>query len=288
MDSVSILIDYFNMFKINESNSEYVKKIDSILNILNNVKNRTDKVQYITDFNNIIDIVKNCDLSSLTEDYFDNCTYKEIKSIISKGIDSVLYDVIFNIIKYNNYLANKKVKNTDLTLNADISFDNLDVNLKDILNYLDVKTGDIDNNLLDDLSKYADIETLKNFSIAIKTDNGLRRVLYDKIEDKNVLISILLHSNLDLVDNVVNIFSKENANLNKVVNNIPSIFIKDLVNSKCKYNSVICNYNNFIENYKLLKESGLDFKKMLNQCVFFINDTSKNIKIMDELDSAVN
>lgn len=292
MDTVNILINYFDLFKFIESNNdnlENMKKIDSILDILNNVKNRTDKVQYITDFDNIVNIVKNYDLSSISEDYFDNKeNLKDIRNNIDKGIDSILYDVIYNIIKYNNYLANKKVKNQDLSLNTDITFDNLDVNLKDILNYLDVKTGEIDNNLLDDLSKYADIEILKNFSIAIKTDNGLRRVLFDKIDDKNVLISILLHSNLELVDNIINIFVKENANLNKVVNNIPSIFIKDLINSKCKYNFVICNYNNFIKNYKLLKESGLDFKKMLNQCIFFINDVDKNINIMNELDSAVN
>ena len=296
MDCINILIDYFNLFKTCETNSSNntseLKKIDSILNNLNNVKEKNDKIQYITDFNDIIEIVKKYDLTNeIANNYsqYETIIYiKDIKSNVEKGIDYVLYDIIFNIIKFNNYLANKKIKTQDLSLNTDISFENLDVNLKDILNYLEIKDGDLDSNLIDDLSNYADINKIREFSIAVKTDNGLRRVLFDKIEDKNVLISILLHSNLEIVDSVIGVFEQEKSNLNKVINNIPSIFIKDLVNSKCKYNIVLTNYNNFISNYKLIKDSGLDFKKMLNQCVFFINDVDKNINIMDKLDSAVN
>ena len=293
MESVNILIDYFNMFKLSllENSSTDNKKVDATLKILNNFKNGTEKVQYLTDFDSIVELVRKCDLSNVLDNYYDNKDskiYSLIKDSVEKGIDSVIYDVIYNVIKYNNYISNKYEKSLDLTLDADISFENLDVNLKDVLNYLDVKEGDLDKDLIDDLSKYADINKLKDFSIAIKTDNGLRRVLFDKIEDKNVLVSILLHSNLEIVDNIVSIFANEKANLNKVVNNIPSIFIKDMINSKCKYNSILTNYNNFVNNYKFIKDSGLDFKKMLNQCVFFLNDVEKNMDIVNKLDSAVN
>ena len=178
---------------------------------------------------------------------------------------------------------NKKVKSQDIPITSDINFNTIDVKLKDVLSYLEVSENDIDKDLLSDLSKYVNLDKFKAFAISIKTDSGMRRVLFDKLEDKNVLISIMLHSSLENVDNIIKIFMSENANINKVVSNIPSIFIKDLVSSKCKYNCVMCNYDNFVNNYSLIKENGVDFKKMLNFDIFFINDFNVNRGLVDKL-----
>ena len=279
MDSVNILIDYFNMFKMVSDN----KVVDSILKVLNG----SSKSQFITDFDKIVELVKNSDISSIKNDYLTK-KYNEVPSNFDNtSEDNILYDVLLNIIKYNNNLSDTKVKKQGIVLNQDISFDNLDVNLKDILNYLDIHDGDIDKELLDDLSKLADLDKLKEFSTQIKTDTGMRRVLFDKIEDKNILMVILLHSNLEIVDNVIKIFEHENANINKVVNNIPSIFIKDLISSKCKYNNITTNYENFVRNYKLIKDNDISFKKMLNQPVFLINnylDNQKNIEYLESIE----
>ena len=290
MEYCNILNDYFNMFRIseinNENNTSRIKIIDNILRILDNFKSRTSNAQYITDFDNIVEVVNKNDISDIYSDYFKNRQKNNnIINTINKGNDNIIYDVILNVIKYNNYLANKKVKSADIVLDTDISFDKLNVELNDILNYLEIKDGKIDKDLLSDLCNISDINKLKEFAIKIKTDNGMRRVLFDKIEDKNILIIILLHSNLEIVDNVIKIFENENANINKVVNNIPSIFIKDLISSKCKYNDIVTNYDNFIENYKLIKEKDIEFKKMLNQSLFFITDSNENRRLIDKLDS---
>ena len=290
MEYCNILNDYFNMFRIseinNENNTSRIKIIDNILRILDNFKSRTSNAQYITDFDNIVEVVNKNDISDIYSDYFkDKEKNNNIINTINKGNDNIIYDVILNVIKYNNYLANKKVKSADIVLDTDISFDKLNVELNDILNYLEIKDEKIDKDLLSDLGNISDINKLKEFAIKIKTDNGMRRVLFDKIEDKNILIIILLHSNLEIVDSVIKIFENENANINKVVNNIPSIFIKDLISSKCKYNDIVTNYDNFIENYKLIKEKDIEFKKMLNQSLFFITDSNENRRLIDKLDS---
>lgn len=299
MEFIDVLLEYFSMFKkyedSNNKDKNKLKNIDNIINILNNVKNRTDKIQYITNYKEVSKLASECDVNSILDDYLKekynldrdsvNGYLKDIVNNINKGIDFVIYDIMLNLNRYNIYLMNKKVKSQDIPITTDINFDNINVKLKDILDYLDVKEDDIDKDLLNDLSKYVDLHRFKDFAISIKTDNGMRRVLFDKIEDKNVLVSIMLHSNVDIVDNIIKIFVSENANINKVVSNIPSIFIKDLVSSKCKYNCVMCNYDNFINNYNLIKENGVDFKKMLNFDVFFINDFNTNKGLIDKLNS---
>lgn len=299
MEFIDVLLEYFSMFKkyedSNNKDKNKLKNIDNIINILNNVKNRTDKIQYITNYKEVSKLASECDVNSILDDYLKekynldrdsvNGYLKDIVNNINKGIDFVIYDIMLNLNRYNIYLMNKKVKSQDIPITTDINFDNINVKLKDILDYLDVNEDVIDKDLLNDLSKYVDLDKFKEFAISIKTDNGMRRILFDKIEDKNVLVSIMLHSSIDIIDNIIKIFVSENANINKVVSNIPSIFIKDLVSSKCKYNCVMCNYDNFINNYNLIKENGVDFKKMLNFDVFFINDFNTNKGLVDKLNS---
>ncbi len=297
MEFINVLLEYFSMFKkyeeFNENDKSILKNIDNIINILNNVKNRTDKIQYITNYKEVSKIATRCDISSILDDYLkekyditkDSVSgyLKDIVNNINKGIDFIMYDIMLNLNRYNIYLMNKKVKSQDIPITSDINFNTIDVKLKDVLSYLEVSENDIDKDLLSDLSKYVNLDKFKSFAISIKTDSGMRRVLFDKLEDKNVLISIMLHSSLENVDNIIKIFMSENANINKVVSNIPSIFIKDLVSSKCKYNCVMCNYDNFVNNYSLIKENGVDFKKMLNFDIFFINDFNVNRGLVDKL-----
>ena len=289
MECVNILIDYFSMFKMceekHENNEKSLKEINHILDVLNRAKEKENKIQYFTEFDTIENIAKKYDVSEVVKEYYKDTENSDIVNNINKGIDNILYDIFYNIDLYNNYLADKRIKSYDLPITADISFGSLDVKLQDVLNYLEIKEEDLDSRLIDDLSKMVNLDKFKEFAIAIKTDNGMKRVLFDKIEDKNVLVSILLHSNLDIVNSIIDIFEKENCNLNKVVNNIPSIFIKDLVSSKCKYTEILTNYDNFINNYKLLKDNDVSFKKMLNQSVFLVNDYNTNKSLIDKLDS---
>lgn len=301
MEFLDVLLEYFNLFrfcanKLGEDNKD-IKFFDKIINIIDEVKNG-GKVQYIDEmeFKHIKNTLPKYDISSHLDEFIKNTynTSKEDSSLsgvtntvinnVSRGIDFVMYDIMFNLNKYNLYLMNKKVKSQDIPINSDITFYNLDVKLKDILNYLEVNIDEVDSNLLSDISKYANLKSFKEMAITLKTDNGLKRVMFDKIEDKNVLLSILLHSNMESINSVLNIFESESVNVNKAIG-IPSIFIKDVISSKCKYNCVICNYDNFVSNYNLMKKYGIDFKKMLNYPVYFINDSKVNESLFAKLEN---
>ena len=298
MEFENILLEYFSMFKICEQNGENDKNIlkilDNNISVIKSAK-ESNKIQYITDFKFIGKFRDRFDLSGILDNYLkenyklttDNVEgyLKDIVNNINKGMDFVMYDIMLNLNRYNIYFMNKKVKSQNIPISSDINFDNIDLKLKDVLDYLEIKENDIDKDLLSDLSKYIDMNEFKQFAISIKTDNGMKRILFDKIEDKNILASIMLHSNLENVNNIINIFESENANINKVVSNIPSIFIKNLVNSKCKYNCVMCNYDNFINNYNLIKENDVNFKKMLNFSAFFVNDYNTNKGLVEKLNS---
>ena len=298
MESVDILIDYFSLFNIAEEHENKDKKnlseISKVLNILNNVKSRVGKVQYIKDFKFVIKLVSEYEINIYLDDYLKSQyniekdipnNKKDLVTNINKGNDYILYDLMLNINRYNLYLMNKKVRTQNFPISANINFETMDLKLKNILDYLEIK--ELDSNLIDDLSKYANLDKLKELATVIKTDNGMKRILFDKIEDKNVLMAILLHSNLNIINNIINIFDKEKSNINKVVSNIPSIFIQNYISNKCKYNTILTNYDNFIENYNYLKDNNIEFKKMLNFPVYFINDSEKNKKIIDKLNILV-
>ena len=283
MDSINVLLDYFNMFKKSElSDTKFNNIIEKCINLLNK-KNMPitclDDIETLTTsikINNIVDQYIENRYKGKTPDYL-----KDSVNSIKKGLDNTLCDIFYNVIKYNNSLVNKK-ENNEILEKEDLLFDSLDVNIKDILNYLEVKEKTIDKSLIEDLSNYKDLKKLKEFATIIKTDNGMKRVLFDKIEDKNVLLVILMYSNLNLINSIIEIFEKEKANINRVVNNIPSIFIKNIPNN-IKYKVIIPNYDTFINNYKLIKENNIDFKKMLNQPVFLVNDSNKNKEFIDKL-----
>ena len=79
-----------------------------------------------------------------------------------------------------------------------------------------------------------------------------------------------MYSDLDTIKSIDSLFKENNANLNKVVSNIPSIFIKN------GNKGSIGNYEMFFDNVQLLKEYDINFKTMLKYPVFFINDVNKN------------
>ena len=193
-----------------------------------------------------------------------------------------MYDITLNVNRYNAYYMNKKSRSQDLPLTSDIPFEELDVQLKDILSYLNVKDGELDKELVTDLGRYVDLNKFKEMAIAVKTGTDVKFALYDKIQDKNVLVSILLHSSLENIENVGKVFEKYKDKINKVVAGVPSIFIKDLVNSKCKFD-VLTHYNNFMGNVSLIQEFNLDFKSMTESPVFLVNDPVKNKQLIEQL-----
>lgn len=302
MDGINILLEYFIIFKDieikSENNNHILKEINNIIKIIEDAKSNTGKSRYLVDYNLIEKIVSRYDNSAILNEILSkyNITldkYKEenipgfVKDIINssnKGIDNVLCDIMLNVNIYNIKFMNKKTRSVDLDVvkEKDIAFEDIDVELKDVLFYLEVNENDIDKSLLHDLNKYSNIENLKNLATIIKTDMGLKRILFDKISDKNILLSILLHSNLNTIKGVLDYVSSNGMNVNKVVSSCPSIFIKEPLNSKCKFN-VLTHYNNFLNNVKLLQEKNVDLKIMTNYPVYLINDYDKNLESVNIL-----
>lgn len=296
----------------NGEDAHIIKDIDKLISVLENAENREKaKIEYIVDYNLIQKLVERYDanivyneLCSKIMDDYDIHNENEIKlsdkvpvylkDVLSnynnKGIDNILYDMMLNVNRYNNHFMNKRVRKYDLSIDADIaSLDKkteIDIE-KHILPHISANINELDENLVFDLKHFADVDKFRTMATAIKNEIGPIHTLYEKIEDKNVLASILLHSNLEIVNNVYKLFERfGNCSLSNVVSNIPSIFIKESINSKCKY-KVVCNYDNFVKNSKIILDNSLDLNRehLLKLTVFLVNDYSKNIKNIDYLKS---
>ena len=255
MNGIEVLLNYLKKYKNEEEN---LNNDENVINLIDNIIETINERRYLVDF-----------------DVFEKLVKKYEKS----DIDNILNDIILNVNRYNIYLMNKKIKFALPILDNDIPLDDVKIDISDILNYLDVSDSEIDKRFLKekDIKKFIDKDKFQDFAKTVKTSNELERVLFDKIEDKNVLISILLHSDIETIRNVINVFKEREVNINKVVVNIPSIFIKNVINNSCKYD-VLCNYNDFMDD-----EYKIDFKRALKFPVFFINDVKKNKELLDKL-----
>ena len=128
MEFIDVLLDYFSMYKKYKENNEHdknsLKDIENIISILNGVKNRTEKIQYITNYKEDRRIATGCDIGSVLDEYLkekydttrDNVDgyLKDIVNNINKGIDFIMYDIMLNLNRYNISLIrkfSKKAKN---------------------------------------------------------------------------------------------------------------------------------------------------------------------------------
>ena len=315
MDGINVLLEYLLIFKEIEKrqeNSKVLKEIDKYILLLQNAEERTDKIKYIVDFDDFKKIVEIYDINDIKneleikvkntyglntlEDVKSNeqvpSYLKEMLNSVSKSRDNVMVDIMLNLNRYNIYFMNKKTKSHMISTQADIRFYEIDVGLQEILNYLDVDKETIDKNILSDLDKFIkkdkenNLNKLKEFAIEMKTGAGLVKSLFDRIYDKNILLSILLHSDIKMVKELeMMLINKglKTLDINKIVECIPSIFIKNTVNSKCKFMS-LTHYDNFINNINLIEKYGVDIKSILNKPVFLVNDYEKNLESIKHLE----
>jgi len=256
-----VLINYLNKYKDIEINGE---KKQNVINSINGLLNIINERRYITKYDFLEELVKRYENSD---------------------VDIILYDIMLNVNKYNVYLMNKKIKCVEPNIEKDIEFDEIEIKIDDILEYLNINEN-LDKNLEYDLKKYLKLdgnkEKLMEFASTIKMSDGKLRTLYDKLENKNVLISILINSDINLINAVINKLSNKNININKVVSNIPSIFIATKYDNKCKYD-VRTDYGNFMGNIAYLETLDIDYSNMVKFPVFFVNNCSKNQSNIEKL-----
>ena len=261
-NGINELLFYLKKYKDielnNTENKGIMKEIDNLINIINDRR-------YITKYSLFEELVKKY------ENDFDN----------------VLYDIMLNINRYNVYLMNKKIKFVEPNVEKDIEFDEVEIDIDDILAYLDVKEP-LDKHLENDLKKYVsdekNKEKLMDFAKIIKTSDNKLRTLFDKTEDKNVLISILIHSDINLVNGIFNKLLEKHININKIISNIPSIFIATKFDNKCKYD-ISCDYSNFMGNIAYLDALNIDYTNIIKFSIFFVNNVNKNKENIELLKS---
>lgn len=314
MDAINVLLEYLLVFKDieekHEKNVHLIKDIDRLISILENAKNRGKaKIEYIVDYNLIQKLAEHYDANLIYTELFNKVanTYdlsnedeiktndnipNYLKDILNnynnKGRDNIMYDMMLNVNRYNVYFMNKKVKKQDLPLDADIATleEKTEVDIeKHILPHIDANVHELDKDLVTDLKRYADVDKFRTMATAIKNEIGPIHALYEKIEDKNVLASILLHSDLETIKSVYNVFENiGNSSLSNVAANIPSIFIKKTINSKCKY-EVVSSYDAFMKNSKIISDFNLNLNRehLLKLSVFLVNDFDKNMKSIERL-----
>lgn len=311
MDGIDAILEYLNVFKeleINNQNDEHVlKDINKLIKLFEDTKSRTSKIKYFDEYEIIKKIITRYDSNQIYKELCNrvlnsyNLTseeeiktneiipsyFKEIlNNYTNKGTDNILYDVMLNISRYNSYFMNKKPKSYELPIDSDIKevVEAEEISsIDDVLAYIDVEKDSLDKKLKNDLEKYVNINKFKEEAVKIKTALDMSNAVYEKIEDKDVLASILLHSDFEKIENICNNFSKNGVDsIKSVVDNIPSIFIKEPTNSKCKF-GVPCNYDNFMKNVELINSLGLDFKKMIKFPAFLVNDNIKNVELVNRL-----
>jgi len=316
LDGINVLFEYLSVFKEVEkkceNSSNVLKEIDKYITLLENAKSRTDKIKYIVDYDFIKKITEKYDASDIKneldlrirnlyklnadEDVKSNSKVpnylKDMLNSAIKGLDNILVDMMLNVNRYNIYFMNKKTKSHIIPTTADIKFEELDVGLKEILDYLEINKEELDKNILSDLNKYikndkeANLKQLKDFAIEIKTGTGVKKSLFDRILDKNVMLSILLHSDIKTINGIESMLLSKGiklSDINKIVGSIPSIFIKNTINSKCKFN-VLTHFDIFVNNINLLEQYGVDFKFIANNPVFLVNDYEKNLQYIKRLE----
>ncbi len=247
-----IFTKYKNIELRTEKDESYSKKID---NILNNIENR----KYIENYDIVEEIVKRYETSEM---------------------DLKLLECMLNVNRYNIYIMNKNLKFVEPDLNKNIEFNEVKIDVKDVLNYLEVDIEDLNSDLISDLEKYIDKDKFIELATYLKGSQDIEHIIYDKL-NKDELVSLILNSNIDLIKEVISKFKKEECNLSKIISIIPSIFVKDLVSKKCKYN-IMCNYDIFMENCSLLEKYKIPFRLMLNYPIFFINDNKHFLEELDE------
>lgn len=243
---------YKNIELRTEKDESYLKKID---NILNNIENR----KYIENYDIVEEIVKRYETSEM---------------------DLKLLECMLNVNRYNIYIMNKNLKFVEPDLNKNIEFNEVKIDVKDVLNYLEVDIEELNSDLISDLEKYIDKDKFIDLATYLKGSQDIEHIIYDKL-NKDELVSLILNSNIDIIKEVISKFKKEECNLSKIISIIPSIFVKDLVNEKCKY-SIMCNYDIFMENCSLLEKYKIPFKLMLNYPIFFINDNKLFLEELEE------
>lgn len=198
---------------------------------------------------------------------------EEIKRENPLDLDSVLYGIMLDILKYNNEFLGLNISTEE---DEGIAIKEKEILWSDILNYLSIDYNLIDVNLKKEMENVENLKNILETARFIKNSRRAENRIINKINDVNIIICILLYSNKKYISNIINYFKDgdtvDGRALGKAIEAIPSIF---LVNSK---GDVPSNYELFIKNYEILKNEGVNVRNIIiNKPILMISSNLENL-----------
>lgn len=217
-----------------------------------------------------------------------------INSIIEKYdikfIDKVR---IFLEINKSNLDFYEKIKNHDQIEEVDIQDEsnlketNIDFEeLKKVFSSLGIDLEEFNIKYITRLKKYGDIDKFVSI-IKLLKENNLEYIF----KNQEVFVKILLYSNLEYINNIINICKKEN--IMDIMKKFQTIFfppVRDNVDINIKVGgpnkfSLSGSYNNFVNNIKFLKDLGISPSLVMEKCsTFFVRNYKQSLNILKCLD----
>lgn len=217
--------------------------------------NLVDKLSKYVGLSSIIDTINANKLISVSDvDFIE----EQIKNENPTDLDNVLYNMMLEVLKYNNAFLGLEA--VDIT-NEEVSDGSKNLSWDDILTYLDIDYNLIDNMLKEEMKKVSNLKTIEETARFIKNSRKAENRIINKLNDINLVICILLYSNKKYITNIISYFKNNNEvdgrALGKAIEAIPSIF---LVNAP---ESIPSNYDLFIKNYELLQSENVKVRNII-------------------------
>lgn len=210
-----------------------------------------------------------------------------VKSSGHKDIDAELTKVMLLI---NTYISRKLVIPLETELEAEIPKKRRNMDWSDIFAYLNIDFKDIESNILKEMEKVTNFNSIGETARFIKNSKNPENRILNKLNDANIIVSILMYSNKKLISSVIDCF-KDNGKvdtrcLGKAIESIPSIFMTNTTSN------IPGNYELFMTNFKILSDNRLDVRNIIiNKPILLIseniNDLLKSLNDYGELKNAI-
>jgi len=228
----------------------------------------------ISKYNGLFSIVEAINSNKLISIKDINLIEETIKCANPIDLDSVLYGIMLDVIKYNNEFLGLEKENTNIV--QEEKEEKKKLSWEDILTYLEIDYNAIDVSLKSEMEKCVNLKAIEETAKYIKNSRRAENRIINKINDVNLVICILLYSNKKYISNIISYFKNENEvdgrALGKAIEAIPSIFLVNVPSN------IPSNYDLFMKNYELLKNEGVNVRNIIiNKPIMMISSNLESL-----------
>lgn len=272
------------------------KKINNVIEKnneidLENIKNREEKCK------NLLAKLKNNGLKIITE-------FDLVKELLDKGNVSLNNQIaIFKEINKINVGINNRINNDDKIENDIIDEDELEKTNLDrervsaIFENYGISLDKMPSSYIEQLLTYGEYTKFEELlSFITNKSNGISFIL----EKYEILTRVLLHSNVSILENVVELSKRKN--ISKIISVSPTILFPsvavhgkhhfgakskkidtkkekiEIIDKKEPIVSIVGAYNNFIKNIELLEQLDIPASIVFEKCATFFTYSEHSVK----------